>query len=255
VLPFERLRYLARYVGDDRTLVEEAADCLADFGDDTPQLVTACRRLLAHHPACGSLWWLCARVVGAANPATAASEAMRVVERDRTAGRLASVLPFPHDEPIAVLGWPETAGAALEERPDLDVVVVRPARSDVGMRSRLSRADRQVRMADETEVMALGCTHLIVEALVASPTTALVPEGTANLRWALSDAETWLVVPIDRLLPDRMFAVVQENVGEDAGELLTVGEVDKIAGPGGLDPPARFATRVDCPVAPELLRL
>jgi hypothetical protein len=255
VLPFERLRYLARYVGDDRALVEEAADCLADFGDDTPQLVMACRRLLAHHPACGSLWWLCARVVGAANPATAASEALRVIERDRTAGRLASVLPFPHDEPIAVLGWPETAGAALAERPDLDVVVVRPSHTDIGLRSRLSRADRPVRMVDETEAMAMGCTHLIVETLVASPTTALVPEGTANLQWALSGAETWLVVPIDRLLPDRMFAVVQEHVGEDAGELLTVAEADKIAGPGGLDPPARFATRVDCPVAPELLRL
>ena len=33
MLPFERLRYLARYSGDERALVEEAADCLADFDD------------------------------------------------------------------------------------------------------------------------------------------------------------------------------------------------------------------------------
>ena len=31
MLPFERLRSLARYVGDDRGLVFEAADCLADI--------------------------------------------------------------------------------------------------------------------------------------------------------------------------------------------------------------------------------
>jgi hypothetical protein len=250
VLPFERLRYLARYSGDDRTLVEETAACLADFGDDIPQLVVSCRRLLAHHPASGPLWWLCSRVVGAPNAATAARDALRVVEKDRTAARLASVLPFPHDEPVATLGWPETIGAALAERPDLDVVVVRsygsPARS---------RPDRPLRMVDETEAMAMGCSHLLVEVLVTSPTTALVPTGTADLRWSLGDAELWMVVPVDRLLPDRMLAVVQEHVDEDAGEWMPVADATKIAGPGGLDPPARLATRVDCPVAPELLRL
>jgi hypothetical protein len=255
VLPFERLRHLARYSGDDRALVEETADCLADFGDDTPQLVMACRRLLAHHPANGSLWWLCARVVGAANPAVASADAIRVMERDRTAARLASVLPFPHDEPIAVLGWPQSAGNALSERPDLDVVVIRPANADVGMRARLGRADRVTRMVNESEAMALGCTHLLVEALVASPTHALVPEGVADLRWALPDVESWLVVPVDRLLPDRMFSVIQEHIDEDAGEVAAVADFTKIAGPGGLDPAERLATRVDCPVAPELLRL
>ena len=71
----------------------------------------------------------------------------------------------------------------------------------------------------------------------------------------LGRAECWLVVPVDRLLPDRMIAVVQEHVDDDAGEWMPVADAAKIAGPGGLDPPARLATRVDCPVAPELLRL
>jgi hypothetical protein len=31
--------------------------------------------------------------------------------------------------------------------------------------------------------------------------------------------------------------------------------VDRIAGPAGLDPVDRFVARLDCPVAPELLRL
>lgn len=251
MLPFERLRYLARYSGDDRTLVEETAECLADFGDDVPQLMVSCRRLLAHHPASGPLWWLCSRVVGAANSATAARDALRVIEKDRTADRLASVLPFPHDEPIATLGWPETIGAALAQRPDLDIVVVRSGRGSAAR----SRPDRPVRMVDETEAMAMGCTHLLVEVLVASPTTALVPAGVADLRWSLGDTELWLVVPVDRLLPDRMLAVVREHVDEDAGEWMPIADAAKIAGPGGLDPPPRLATRLDCPVAPELLRL
>jgi hypothetical protein len=188
--------------------------------------------------------------VGASNSATAARDALRVIEKDRTADRLASVLPFPHDEPIATLGWPETIGAALAERPDLDVVVIR----SYGTSGR-TRPDRPVRMVDGTEAMAMGCTHLLVEVQVASPTTALVPAGTADLRWSLGDAELWLVVPVDRLLPDRMLTVVQEHVDEDAGEWMPVADAAKIAGPGGLDPPPRLATRLDCPVAPELLRL
>jgi hypothetical protein len=255
VLPFERLRYLARHAGDDRALVEEAAECLADFGDDAAQLLMVCRRLLAHHTACGPLWWLCARVVGAASPAAAARDARRAVERDRTADRLASVLPFPHDEPIAVLGWQDTVAAALGQRPDLDVVVVRPATGDPHLRGRMARSDRPIRAVDQTEAMALACTHLLVEPLACSPETALVPNGTADLRWGLADAECWLVTPVDRLLPDRMFAALREHLGDEPAEFMAVAEATKVASPGGLDAPARLATRVDCPVAPELLRL
>src|SRR5438034_3535381 len=66
--PFERLRYIARHGADDRTLVVEAADCLADFDGDPAGLVVTCRRLLHHHPDCGPLWWLCARVLVAPAP-------------------------------------------------------------------------------------------------------------------------------------------------------------------------------------------
>ena len=255
MLPFERLRNLARYSGDDRALVEETADCLADFDDDPAQLVLVCRRLLAHHPANGPLWWLCSRVVGASDPAAAAVDALRVVARDRTADRLAAVLPFPHDLPIVVLGWPEATGAALDQRPDLDVVVVRPDRSDAGFRRRLGDADRRVRMVDPTEAMAVGATHLLVEVLVTGPTTAIVPKGTADLRWGLPEAALWLVAPVDRIIPERTFAVLRDRLDEDEIEVMPLAEAAKVAGPGGLDSPDRIAARLDCPLAPELLRL
>jgi hypothetical protein len=258
MLPFERLRALARYAGDDDTdLALEAADCLADFGSD-PQLLTVCRRLLAHHPASGPLWWLCARVVASPGSSDAARDAARRIEGDRTASRLASVLPFPHDEPIAVLGWPDVAGAALAERPDLDVLSIRRRDGDRTLHARLARAELRVRVVDETEAMALEPTHVLVEVRATSPTTALVPPGTADLLWSLQGATVWLVAGTGRLLPERLFEVARHEVEQaldPVAEAFPVTDAARVAGPAGLDPPARLATRIDCPITPELLRL
>jgi hypothetical protein len=250
VLPFERLRALARYSGDDRGLVAEAADCLADFSTDPAQLVTVCRRLLAHHPANGALWWLCAHILAASDAATGAREATRLLDRDRTASRLASLLPFPHDDAVAVLGWPDTVAAALTERPDLDVVSVRA-------RHRPMRgAERRLRVLNDVEVVAATPSHLLVETRAASPTRVVVPEGTADLHATLEGAQLWLVVPLGALLPERLFEVLVGQLGDDDdAEVLDAGVADQVAGPWGLDPPGRLGVRVDCPVAPELLRL
>ncbi len=247
MLPFERLRALARYSGDDQELVLEAASCLADFAEDPAQLVTVCRRLLAHHPTSGALWWTCAHVLAAADPASGAHEATDRLNRDRTASRLANVLPFPHDEPIVVLGWPDATGTALTERPDLDVVVVRAG-------GRLRHPDRRVRVLDAVEASAASPTHLLVEVLATGPSTAVVPDGTADLRWTLDATPLWLIVPTGRLLPERLFAALRGQVDDDV-ELLEVGDAEHVAGPWGLDDPGRLGRHVDCPIAPELLRL
>ena len=250
MLPFERLRSLARYAGDDRGLVLEAADCLADFADDPTQLVTVCRRLLAHHPSNGALWWTCAHVLAAADPAPGARDATRVLTQDRTANRLASLLPFPHDGAVAVLGWPDVTAAALTERPDLDVVVVR------ARHGRLRPAERRVRVLDEVEVVAAGPSHLLVEVLASSPRTAVVPDGVADLRSSLGEAALWLVVAAGRLLPARLFDALSEQLGDGADvERVEVGRADQVAGPFGLETPGRLERHVDCPIAPELLRL
>ena len=83
-----------------------------------------------------------------------------------------------------------------------------------------------------------------------------MPTGVADLRWGLPDAALWLVAPVDRILPERLFAVMRDRVGDDAtSRCSTVAEAARIAGPGGLDSPERFVTRLDCPLAPELLRI
>ena len=261
--PFERLRYLARWTDeDDSALVSEAADCLAGFADDPAGLVVACRRLLSHHPASGALWWLCARVLAAPDPAEAAWEAWQLVNDDQTADRLAGLLPFPHDEPIAVLGWPDLAGAALAERPDLDVVAIRRRSGDDHRRARLARRDAAIRIVSDVDAAALEPSHMLIEAMAAGPRRAVVAAGAADLLDTLADAGSvcWLVAGVGRVLPERLFAAVESELGRDGDEHTPVDVVDvsrfaRVAGPAGLAAPDTLLRRVDCPVAPELLRL
>ncbi len=248
--PFERLRHLARFSGDGSELVSEAADCLAGFADDPAGLVVACRRLLAHHPASGPLWWLCARVLTAPDAAQAAWDAWERVEEDSTYGRAAELLPFPSDDPVSVLGEPELAGTVAATRPDLDVVAVR---------ARVRRsAPAAVRTVDETELLALAPSHLLVGALAAGPTTAVVPGGTGELLDEVAPPTSWLVAGVGHVLPARLFDTLERAISaaDDLSvELLDIARFDRVAGPVGLDPPDDLGRRVDCPVAPELLRL
>jgi hypothetical protein len=263
VQPFERLRYLARWSDeDDGALVSEAADCLAGFADDPAGLVVACRRLLTYHPASGALWWLCARVLTAPDPAEAAWQAWSLVEEDQTAPRLAGLLPFPHDEPIALLGWPDLAGRALAERPDLDVIVVRRRSGDDHLRARRARQEAPVRLVSEVEAAALGPSHLLVEATAASPTCAVVPDGASELIGDLVATGTaaWLVAGVGRVLPERLFVSLRHELeARDETErdvaLVDMTRFGRVASPTGLDAPDTLSRRVDAPVAPELLRL
>jgi hypothetical protein len=258
--PFERLRAIARHGGDDRLLVAEAADCLGEFDDDPAALVVTCRRLLQHHPERAPLWWLCARVLAAPEPSEAAWDAEALMRADATADRLAALLPFPADHPIAVLGWPEISGAALAIRPDLEALAVRDNHGDDRWRVRLARSDASARPVDVTEVVALEPSHVLVEVAGAGPTQVLVADGTAALLADLARPSlvVWLVAGVGRVLPARMFEAMTRRLGDPENhglELLDVQIADRIAGPTGLVRPEQLIRRVDSPVAPELLRL
>jgi hypothetical protein len=260
VQPFERLRYLARWSDDDGPeLLSEAADCLAAFGGDPAGLVVACRRLLAHHAASAPLWWLCSQVLAAPDAMDAAWRAWQTYCDDETPGRLAAALPFPPDDPVAVLGWPEVVSVALGERPDLDVVVVRSRTGAERLSRRLRTSEQPVRVVTEPELLALAPSHLLIEAGAAGGGRALVPAGALELAAAARSHGTrvWLVAGLGRVLPERLFQSLLRAVGEDDRnrELLAVDQVDRVAGPTGLEQPATLARRMDCTVAPELLRL
>ncbi|MBV8950335.1 MAG: hypothetical protein JOZ99_05625, partial [Actinobacteria bacterium] len=225
--PFERLRYLARWAGDDDALVSEAADCLAGFADDPAGLVVACRRLLAHHVASGPLWWLCSRVLCASDAADAAWEAVQLLEEDRTASRLADALPFPHDAPIAVLGWGDTVADALTTRSDLDVVAVR-LRGARRVAAQVRRAARPVRLVSEVEAGVLGATHLLVEASAVGGSSALVPYGAQSAAEVLMGdrPQVWVVAGLGRALPDRLYDALRTRLLAAATALESASDDD-----------------------------
>ena len=179
---------------------------------------------------------------------------------DRTADRLAALLPFPADHPVAVLGWPELSGAALAIRPDLEALAVRTNRGDDRWRARLARSDASARPVDLVE---------------AARARTVAPAGRGGRRRPDPGAGA-------RRHRRRAGRAVASRDGRVAGrrgraaccrpacsrpcsaasaipsdhdlELLDVQVADRIAGPTGLVRPEQLLRRVDCPVAPELLR-
>ena len=114
VTPAERLRAVTRRHVDEERLAVEAADALAGFAHEPASLVVACRRVLAHHRSCGALWWVCSRILAAADPGLGAHEAMRLRAGDRTADRLGATLPLLDEgQVVAVIGWPEAVDLAM----------------------------------------------------------------------------------------------------------------------------------------------
>jgi hypothetical protein len=264
VRPFERLRYLARASGEDaETLLEEAADCLAGFADDPMGVVIACRRLLAYHPTVAPLWWLCAQLLAAPDPAEGAWEAWREWRNDSTPARLAGSLPFPHERPVAVVGWPDVARDGLAERIDLELLAVRNRYDDSLLSRRLRMSVQAVRVVDQTELGVLEPSHLLVAPVATGGGRILVAPGTEPLVATAGDAGAvvWLVVPLGSALPARLLDAMERAARAelDDDELPYVewtGPVfDAVIGPDGIGEPSVLNHRADCAPAPELLRL
>lgn len=238
--PYERLRAVARWTDSDDDVAAEAAQALSSFDGDPAGLVVACRALLTHHPATAPLWWVCARVLCAPDGAAAAWDAWEALRDDATAARLAALLPFPHDRAIAVFGRSEIARRALMERPDL-------ATQRIGPRDGLGGVE---------------ASHLLVQATALSPESVRVPSGAADMMKKFFDRgrSVWLIAAVGTVLPARLFAAMDDAIATDLSaqattETAALSVVDRVAGPTGLDATDRLGRRVDCPVAPELLRL
>jgi hypothetical protein len=257
VTPAERLRAVTRRNVDDDRLAAEAAGALTGFADEPASLVVACRRVLAHHRTHGALWWVCARILAAAEPAGAARAAERELETDRTGDRLGATLPLLDDgEVVAAIGWPGAVDEALIERFDIDVVAVRVEGVDPTRALRQRRSDHGVRVVDPWDP-ALGCVaRLLVPASAIGPERALVPRGTADALATIGAAatEVWLVGGVGRVLPGRLYEMAAAAAGADDLEEISLQRFDRVAGPRGVERTADAAARVDCPVPPELLR-
>ncbi len=258
VTPAERLRAVTRRNVDDDHLAAEAAEALGGFASEPASLVVACRRVLGHHRAHGALWWVCARILAAPDPAAAARTAARELRDDPTADRLGATLPIlDENEVVVVIGWTAIIDDALIERFDLDVVAIPVEGADPVRALRRRRSEHAVRVVDEWEAARLRIARLLVPALAIGPERALVPVATSDALDVIGSAatETWIVGGVGRVLPARLYDVVIASTRtDDAVEELSLQRVDRIAGPRGVERVVDAANRVDCPVVPELLR-
>jgi len=256
VTPAERLRSVTRRHVDDERLAAEAADALAGFADEPASLVVACRRVIAHHASHAPLWWVCARILAAPEPAAAAHTAARELEADRTGDRLGATLPLLDDgEVVAVIGWTAAVDDALIERFDLDVVALRVAGADPTQALRRRRTDHPVRVLEPWDPSLGRVARVLVAAAAIGPENAVVPAGTAEALETVVATETWLVGGVGRVLPSPLYDALAKGVGsESTDEEVSLARFDRIAGPKGVERTHDAVSRIDCPIVPELLR-
>jgi hypothetical protein len=266
VTPAERLRSVTRRLASDDALAAEAADALAGFAAEPASLVVACRRVLAHHPAHGALWWACARILAAPDATLAAREVVDLLARDRTGNRLAAGLPLlDENQFVASIGWPRAVDEAMAERQDLPALAVRVDGADPIAALQRRETERSIRVVEQWDAVLDEVAYLLVSAAAIGPTTALVPAGVGGLLtdFGSSRCEVWLVGGVGRVLPSRLFDAAvaaseqsheRHDFDDAVPETCSLERFDRLAGPRGVESPVDGAARFDCPVVPELLR-
>jgi hypothetical protein len=260
VNPAEWLRSITHRADDDELAVE-AADALSAFARQ-PGLVVACRRLLAHHPGHGVLWWVCSSVLAAPDPEAAAAEVVRRLDADRTPDRLSAALPLLEpDEVVVTCGWNRTIDRALAERPDLAAVVLRLPGDSVAESLRRRSGTERVRVVDPWECGVLEVGQVLVPVAAMTPGRALVRAGTsAALDELGAQTPRWLVAGVGRILPPLVVEAIERAVAAtgDAGgaslEPIALEGFERVVGPQGAQRPDDATNRFDCPIAHELLR-
>ena len=259
--PIERLRYVARAGSVDAgELVREAAGALGGMGSDPTGLVLSCKRLVDRQPTAGPIWWLCARLLAAADPRGEAWRCVGELDDDPTARRLADELP--DDARVTVLGWPELVADALPRRGDLEVLVVDTGGDGNAFARRLRAADVDADEVPEAGTGAAVATSdvVVLEAAAMGAGHLLAPSGALAAAAVARHAgvPVWVVAGIGRALPGPMWEALVSRLDPDAPweddvELVPLDLVDVVLGPGGCSTPEQAATRADCGAAAELL--
>jgi hypothetical protein len=262
VHPIERLRYVARAGAVDHgVLVRETVAALGGLGFDPAGLVTACRRIVDRHPTSGPLWWLCSRVLTAADPLDEAWRCADEIDDDPTAVELTAALP--EDATVCVVGWPELTADAIARRGDVRVLAVDADGAGHGFARRLRRSD-----VDAEEVAPAGvgpaaaCADLVLlEPSAVGPAGFVAPIGSRAAAAVACCAGTpvWLVTGIGRLLPGPTWSALAARLDDDepwtlGDELVPIDLVSQLATVDGVRPVQTGVARTTCPIAPELFR-
>lgn len=234
--PIERIRALARASWlDPKTVAVETADALGDAYRwmDEAAAVAVARRLLAWHPYCGPLWWVCGRVLHAVDPV---EEARRVVASllDDTTG-LALDVALPEGSNPLVVG----RCRAIDELDQMGTARSLGAASHVLI---------GVSVLGPGGIVTLGPAATLVPGAAAAsvPVWAVAEVGT------VVDARLWLRLSdlaSDAFVRPETSAVTDVWWDDDPGtevlapSVVHIGDLDWVCGPEGLEVPTEAAAR------------
>lgn len=232
------------------------------FRDDPSGLVTACRRIVSRQLTSGAIWWLCSRILCSPDPWAEAQLAVDEIEADTTPRRLAAALP--DDCSAVVLGWQSTVAAALARRGDIEVLVIDTLGEAMSFVRHLESRDVS---GIEVPLSGLGAAAaagdvVVLEASAVGPNDFIGVAGSRAAAAVARDAgvPVWLAAGVGRILPGRVWDALMSRLDLDdepwdaEDEVVSLGLIDWVAGPSGLELPADTAARTDCPIAPELFK-
>jgi hypothetical protein len=142
--PIERLRYVVPAGGIDQTLLlVEAADALSSLWGEPAELVDTCSRIVRHHhPYAGAVWTLATRVLISSDPLETARSFVDLLGEDLASKQVA--LSLPENAILSLIGWPDSEGSKLYERPDISVRVLDAYGEGIGYLRNLMSQDVQV---------------------------------------------------------------------------------------------------------------
>ncbi|HTV12772.1 MAG TPA: hypothetical protein VME20_13035 [Acidimicrobiales bacterium] len=230
--PLEALRYISRswQAGDDFP-AQEAASVLADLAGENPaSLLQACRRLIEHFPASGTVWWLSARALAAPDPVGGIWEAARELADDPTTRHLAQALPSGTRLALAGRGGYRAAPA--------------------GKRQGASR-DEKLSGDDLVVLRALAATPGQV---LVSRRAARAAQGAAAKKATKATGQVWAVVERGALLPLPLWRQLLARVGGTVqADVVEAGDLTACICDAGKLPPGEALSSPTCAPVAELL--
>ena len=244
------------------TLIHETSSGLGPITNDPVELVTACRRVVSRHPFVGPLWWLCSRVLCAADSRRESWLAAQEFDNDSTFDELDYALA--DDAIVCTIGWSELIGAALARRGDIQSLIVDANGEGAALVRRLCRADN-----DATEIPPVGmASAVLASTVVLLECTVMGVDGCIALAGSHALAATaktcgvpvFLVAPTGHMLPDQTWRYVLAKLNtsttpwDNDDEFVPAALFDGVIGPRGVESFATAAEQPTCPVAQELLK-
>lgn len=240
----------------------ESARALATFHDDPVALVTACRRVVSRQISSGGLWWVCSRLLTAAEPLHEVHRIVEAVENDTTARSL--TLALDPDATVAVLGWPSSVADALVRRGSGETLVIDAANEGTSL---VRYLDGHGVDAVDVPLGGLGAAVAAADVVVleacAATTNSIMSVAGSLAAAAVAQVEAvpvWATVGVGRALPTRVWEALigRWDVGDEPWEadeeVVAASLITSVVGPDGLLPAGSLGSLIDCPIAPELFK-